>query len=476
MKNIKIKFLKFLSLILLGATISCDNAVEEEIFSQLGASNYLTSQDGIETLLFSSYSQMNNSHAGQRYFAADLPFQDTWGRSGSWEERTAEPLTYFSWTSSSFFVPDIWVDLYRSIRDANIVLKNLSDDFPTDFKNKMQGEARALRASAYQEILAFYGPGPLITETTETLINPRASQSEMEKFIEDEFLAAIQLLPDSQADWGRFDKGMAMGSLLRFYMNSKQYAKALPLSKQIMDLGKYELDPNYTAVFAADNEGNKEIIYPVVKSGTSQGKWLICITLPRDYPRPDNQGTCAAVVYGRDYFMDLFEPNDVRGNVHMIRSYTSNTGESIVGYGKDESVMLKYPIDPNASGAFSNNNDYAHVRYADVLMHRAEALNETSGPSQEAIDLINQIRTRAGASTIILGNYSTKESLKSFIMEERRREFFFEGKIREDAIRNGVFISTAQSRGRPAQDFHRLFPIPLAELDANKEMTQNPGY
>ena len=61
-------------------------------------------------------------------------------------------------------------------------------------------------------------------------------------------------------------------------------------------------------------------------------------------------------------------------------------------------------------------------------------------------------------------------------MEERRREFFFEGKIREDAIRNGVFISTAQSRGRPAQDFHRLFPIPLAELDANKEMTQNPGY
>ena len=136
----------------------------------------------------------------------------------------------------------------------------------------------------------------MITETTETLINPRASQSEMEKFIEDEFLASIQLLPDSQADWGRFDKGMAMGSLLRFYMNSKQYSKALTLSKQIMDLGKYNLDPNYTSVFAADNEGNKEIIYPVVKSGTAQGKWLICITLPRDYPRPDNQGTCAAAV------------------------------------------------------------------------------------------------------------------------------------------------------------------------------------
>ena len=111
----KIKFLKFLSLILLVTSIRCDNAVEEEIFSQLGASNYLTSQDGIETLLFSSYSQMNNSHAGQRYFAADLPFQDTWGRSGSWEERTAEPLTFFSWTSSSFFVPDVWAVSYTHL-------------------------------------------------------------------------------------------------------------------------------------------------------------------------------------------------------------------------------------------------------------------------------------------------------------------------------------------------------------------------
>ena len=476
MKNKKLKFLKIFILGLFITTLSCDNAVEEEIFSQLGASNYLTSQDGIETLLFSSYAQMNETHAGQRYFSADLPFQDTWGRSGSWEERTSEPLTFFSWTSSSFFVADIWVDSYRSIRDANIVLKNISDDFPTDFKNKMEGEARSLRASAYQEILAYYGPGPLITETTETLINPRASESEMQKFIEDEFNAAIQLLPDSQNDWGRFDKGMAMGSLLRFYMNSKQYNKALTLSKQIMDLSKYELSSSYTSVFAADNQNNKEIIYPVVKSGTAQGQWLVCITLPRDYPRPDNQGTCAAVVYGRDYFMDLFEPDDIRGSVHMIRSYTSNTGESIVGYGKDESVMMKYPIDPNASGAFSNNNDYAHVRYADVLMHRAEAINETTGPNQEAIDLINQIRSRAGASLISLSDYSSKSALKTFIMDERRREFFFEGKLREDAIRNGVFISNAQSRGRPAQEFHKLFPIPLAELDANKEMTQNPGY
>ncbi|MDG2396694.1 MAG: RagB/SusD family nutrient uptake outer membrane protein [Flavobacteriaceae bacterium] len=476
MKNIINKFLKVFCVGLVAITLNCDTAVEEEIFSQLAAGNYLTSQDGIETLLFSAYSQMNNSHAPQRYFASELPFQDTWGRSGSWEERTAEPLTNFTWNSASFFVPDMWVDLYRSIRDVNIVLKNLGDDFPADFKSKVEGEARALRASAYQDILAFYGPGPLITQETETLINPRASEGEMQTFIETEFNAAIGLLPSSQSDWGRFDKGMAMGSLLRFYMNTKQYSKAITLSKQIMDLGKYSLDPSYTAVFAANNQGNSEIIYPVVKAGTSQGMWLICVTLPRDYPRPDNQGTCAAVVYGNDWFMDLFEPDDIRGKDHMIRSYTSNAGADIVGYGINESIMLKYPIDPGASGAFANNNDYPHVRYGDVLMHRAEALNETSGPSQEVIDLVNQIRTRAGASAITLAAYSTKSALKAFMMEERRREFFWEGKLREDAVRNGVYISTAQSKGKPAQDHHVLYPIPLAEMDANKEMTQNPGY
>ena len=69
----------------------------------------------------------------------------------------------------------------------------------------MEGEAKALRASAYQDILAYYGPGPLIKEDTETLLNPRASEADMQKYIEDEFLAAIQLLPDIAPDWGRFD-------------------------------------------------------------------------------------------------------------------------------------------------------------------------------------------------------------------------------------------------------------------------------
>jgi hypothetical protein len=259
-------------------------------------------------------------------------------------------------------------------------------------------------------------------------------------------------------------------------MNTKQYSKALTTSKQIMDLGKYSLDPSYTAVFAANNQNNSEIIYPVVKSGTSQGMWLICVTLPRDFPRPANQGTCAAVVYGKDYFMDLFEPSDVRGNVAMVRSYTSDTGVPIVGYGNDQSILNKYGIDPGAAGAFANNNDYTHIRYADVLMYRAEAINETTGPSQEAIDLLNQVRSRAGASLISLSSYSSASALKAFIMEERRREVFFEGKLREDAVRNGVYISNAQSKGRPAQDHHELFPIPLAEVDANKEMVQNPGY
>ena len=115
------------------------------------------------------------------------------------------------------------------------------------------------------------------------------------------------------------------------------------------------------------------------------------------------------------------------------------------------------------------------IRYADILLSRAEALNELNGPSQEAIDLINQVRNRAGATPLDLADYN-QTTLREAILQEREWEFYFEQKAREDQIRHGVFIERAQARGKNAQEFRRLFPIPQVELDANSLLEQNPGY
>ena len=137
--------------------------------------------------------------------------------------------------------------------------------------------------------------------------------------------------------------------------------------------------------------------------------------------------------------------------------------------------MMMYWPDPNASGE-NNGNDIVYIRYADILLCRAEALNELNGPNAESISLINQVRQRAKVADIVLGDYPTKESLRDFILAERGREFFSEGLRREDLIRHGKFISNAIERGKNAKPYHVLYPIPQRQREANPNLAQNPGY
>lgn len=122
------------------------------------------------------------------------------------------------------------------------------------------------------------------------------------------------------------------------------------------------------------------------------------------------------------------------------------------------------------------NSAFVYVRFADILLAKAEALNEKDGPNSESINLINKIRLRANATEIKAGDFSTKEELRDFILEERGREFYSEGLRREDLIRHGKFISGAVERGKDAKPHQILFPIPQRQIEANDKLVQNEGY
>lgn len=107
---------------------------------------------------------------------------------------------------------------------------------------------------------------------------------------------------------------------------------------------------------------------------------------------------------------------------------------------------------------------------------RAEALNEVQGPNQESINLINQVRTRAAVAVIKLADFASKENLRDYLLKERGWEFFAEGKRRDDQIRMGNFISSAVTRGKNAQPFHVLYPLPQSEVEANPNLKRNDGY
>ena len=175
----------------------------------------------------------------------------------------------------------------------------------------------------------------------------------------------------------------------------------------------------------------------------------------------------------RSEFLELFEEGDERLDAFLFE-YVNQAGDT-VSLGEDDVRSFKYPEDPDGTNSVTSN-DLPLVRYADILLSRAEALNELNGPNQESIDLINQVRGAAGVDDIELTNFGSTQELRDFILDERGREFHTEFLRRQDLIRHGKFIEMAQQRGKPAQDYHVLYPIPQSELDRNSNLEQNPGY
>lgn len=475
MKNIN----KILIAIGLIATTSCEKPLEEKIFSSLAPQTLFTTEAGLSSSLNAAYAYSHRAGAVESwspYWLSGMTTGEMWGAGGSIESLWTA-LSDFNWNANHGQLAPVWNVHFNGIRDCNIVLDNVDKgNFSQTFKDLTAAEAHFLRGWNYSELYFLFGKLPLYKSTTDDLLQARATEDETKAFIEAELLAAIPKLPAKASAWGKATKGAAQGVLCKYYLNTKQWQKAADLAKQIMDSNTYSLLKDFKSVFAITNESNAEILWSLTKNAaeptTSQN--LNALIFPTNYPVGyPNNAVFAARVYLFDKFVDSFEATDTRSKM-MIRSYKTAAGAEVKGYGVNQSFPYKYEWDPNAVGA-NAGNDLPVIRYSDILLSRAEALNELSGPTAEIIGLINQVRTRAGASEIKLADFS-KDSLRDFLLTERGKEFFCEMKSREDYIRQGKFVSEAVKRGKNAKAFHVLFPIPQVELDANKSLTQNEGY
>lgn len=478
-KLIKMKIIRNIlcAAVLVSAT-ACEKSLDEKIFSALAPSTLFTTEAGLSTSLNAAYAYSHRAGATESwcpFWLSSMPTGEMYGVGGSIESFWT-PLTNFTWDANHGQLGPVWNVHYNGIRDANIVLDNLSKgNFSQNFVTLTTAECHFLRGWNYSELYYLFGRLPLYKSGADDLLQPRATDEETRAFIEQELLAAIPNLPVKAAAFGKATKGAARGVLCKYYLNTRQWQKAADLAKEIMDSNTYALQSSYADIFKISNETNSEIIWSLTKNAgsTSTSQNINALIFPTNYPLPyPNISVFAARVYVYDKFVDSFEENDARGKM-IVRSF--NAGNTVVkGYGVNQSLPFKYEWDPNAVGA-NAGNDLPVIRYSDILLSRAEALNELNGPGAEVIGLINQVRNRCGAAPIAAGAF-TKESLRSFLLEERTREFFLESKSREDYVRHGRLISDARARGKNAQDFHVLYPIPQVELDANKLLEQNEGY
>lgn len=486
-KTMKItKPIIYMAAALLLTTGGCKKFLTEDIYTEYDPGQFGNSVDGFEKVLNSAYAELQVTGYGNRNdvycygeFCTDVMLQ-----SGGGFEAAAKEFITFTWNPTNDFFNTTWSKGFRAIRNSNVLLdnKDAATAVPPAKLKELVAEARFVRAAAYAYLYNFFGPVPLIT--TAKNIDPamaKATDEVMSAFIIDELTAAAADLPPKQALRGKATKGAALALLCKFYLNKKMWDKCQQTAQQIIDLKVYGLFGDVSRLFAVENENNNEFIFvfPCLAQ-TNYGNIVMAHTFPPGYPILSNW-----IIFGAQFklytsFVDSFEPNDERLKM-ILREYTNTAGVTIqmnrngAGQALNNARSFKFVPDPAGQSA-DMGNDIPFVRYADILLARAEALNELHAPTQDAVDLINEVRGRAKADLIDLADYPTKEKLRDFILEERAREFFAEGKRREDLIRMDKFISGAKARGMNAKPGHVLFPIPQRETEADKNLKQNEGY
>lgn len=458
--------------------ISCEDILQEDVYSQLGPENFLQSETDATALLNSVY-EIKNVGSRDPWLMEELP-TDLMIQRGGGLRGLAQPLEDFTWDSGFGFLNSAFNSSYNVISRANLVIDEVPNiEMNEDRKRVIIAEARFLRAANYIYLYNFFGPVPLVTSSNVTPEDrpSRATENEIFEFVESEMLAASEDLPTEAAEFGRATSGAALALLSRFYINNKEWEKTADVAKTIIDSGVYSLfeGENRTDLFAFENEDNEEFIYvheylPIDGNGNT----LLAHIVPPNYqfeaPPKEN---FAAQYQTLSNFLNSFHPDDERKDA-IITEYLNTSGE-IVQLGEDDARSLKFPEDLSATGRSMGNN-HPIIRYADILLHRAEALNEIQGPNQESIDLINEVRDVAKAPLYSINDFASTEALRDSILAERGWEFFTEGLRRQDLIRHGKFIEYAVERGKSASEYHTRYPIPQQQMDRNTNLEQNEGY
>lgn len=380
-----------------------------------------------------------------------------------------------------------WNAHYLGIQSANIVIEKIEAvNMDANLKARYKAEAKFLRALMYFNLVRVFGDVPLviaiINNPQEGYTYGRETTEKVYSQIIEDLMEAEQNLPYefTGADIGRATKGASMALLGKVYLTQKNWPLAAQKLKELIDASgqtKYQLLSSYANLFGAANENNRESIFEVQfrKGSTGEGSPYTNQFAPI--------GSGAAVVsvgnpLGQNIptadMSNAYETGDARKEASMRESYV--LGSNTVNH----NYVIKYAGVPAAN--LDSDNNWIVLRYADVLLMYAEALNEqgyvADGP---AFNYLNQVRTRAGLASKTSNNSDAalqvpdQAAFRLAIEQERRVELAFEGHRWFDLVRTDRALAVLASSGM--QSHHVLFPIPQSQIDINPTLiTQNQGY
>lgn len=485
---------KILFTLLIFFSLGCEDMLETPTFDEFAPDNVLTNAKGIQAMLFNAYHTANRHQSVHTWILPQESSTDIMVVSEGGVAGLNAPFATFTWTAEVQWLNEWWNRLYSAIRDANTVIESI-DNFEGDETRKVivLAEARFIRGSAYADLYNLFGPVVLRTGSGEPTNEARATDQEMLELIETELRLAADDLPHPAAlpadyQYGRVTKGSALGYLAKHYLNTRQWTEAAETAQEVMDLGFYSLVPTFREVFFVSNEGNSEMIFvwPSINqqgyhtsfpNGVASPDFFSAPNIPELVRDPSVIAAWATNWRVTDWVIDVMDAEDER-LAPTVDDYIDVTN-SAQKYSDQRSNNRRYMklFDPGGQGNF-HGVDIPVIRYADILLTRAEALNVLGQSMDEARQLIIQVRERAGLtdhSNIL--NAAQGVELRDLILLERAKEFIHEAKRREDLVRHDLYISNAESRGITVDGPHRnRFPIPADEANNNNLIVQDDGY
>jgi len=566
MKN-KIKYLYLV--VLISGFMACSDILEEVPVSQPSVENSFKTEANARAAIVGVYSSL---HLEGVYGKSQSLFTTDENNAGSKVPLSGLNLYTFTADNVEVILP-IWRDHYQGINRANLAISKIpSIDMDVTERNTLVAEAKFIKALLYFNLIRYYGDVPYKESETTSLNNlniPRTPVATIyENIIRDLEYGVVNLKVKTAGLAGHATQDAAKTLLSSIYLTRGTMAKrdntgngladftlAARYAKEVINSNRYTLCPYFPDAFIVQNKNNDEIVFDVqFKSpGLGVGNTIgINMGIPSTASGVDNlsaggsQGAIRANPYHQFYY-------DVADSIRMQWTnarilINATTG----GYTKVSAVSTNPPVSAakfrrypvRSPGFVLQTSDYdvnwPIFRYAEVLLIYAEASNEINGPTQEAIDALNMLRSRArntnirgvhrdilprsltlqrstGLVNLTLSNplVSTPTAFKNYIILERSRELSQEGKRWFDLVRWGILKTTLRglnakytakiSETRPVevppitstkwvnywngridewnlitgalQDFHMLLPIPNNERQANPSIgPNNPGY
>ena len=376
-------------------------------------------------------------------------------------------IDHFVEKPSNGILSSYWANFNNNVYRCNLLLDQIDNaNIADNLKKQYKGEAMFIRALNYFNMYRIWGGVPAtkhVVSAAEALKIARYSDEQMFDLIAGDLKEIVDngYLPEtySSADMGRATDGAAKALLGKVYLTFHKWTEARDVLSQL--IGKYQLVSPIAQVFSVDNKDNNEIIFAVHFNKEVEGE-------------------------GHSYWYNITNASDeTNQSSSLINTYpTDDTRKNLITYVKAaNNVYLMNKFYDTKSTTFNVvGNDQILLRYADVLLMYAEALNEIGYDASEgslALKYLNAVRERAGISDLTAKQLNSQEKFRKGILVERQREFPYEGQRWFDLVRMGFAQSIMAENGIEIKDYQLLFPIPQQEIEKVGDTSilwQNPGY